>query len=126
MNIFNIIYESTITFIQEAMLLLTYKIDSILNINDITLTIFLSLFIISYSVFYLVTRIATVFNPIAFAFSLSLIISLFFSTPETGLYELALDKAALQSGLVIVPFLFLFSFGMLIKNNYYKRLFGRE
>ena len=103
MDIFNKLYENYLAIINSIMDTVTYGVYNILNINDLRLTIFISLFIVLYTFSFIVSKIS--FKNIRVGY-FSFLMILFFSPSSSTLFVLDLDKA-IQSASFVLSLVFI-------------------
>jgi len=116
------IIETLSTFTGNLTQVIAEKVYALTNIDDISIITFISVFLISYFVFFITTKFAPVFSEI----KASILVSIFFSfiIKDTG--NILKDIENINSyGIGIFALISIFTFFMIMDNAYYEGLFGR-
>ena len=119
------IIETLSTFTGNLTQVIAEKVYTLTNIDDISIITFISVFLISYFVFYIITKIAPVFSEIKASLVTSTILTIILSLnfKSNSISENILDIN--NYGFIIFIILFIFSILMIMQNSYYEGLFGR-
>jgi len=119
------IIETLSTFTGNLTQVIAEKVYALTNIDDISTITFISVFLISYFVFFITTKFAPVFSEIKASLVTSTILTIILSLnfKSNSISENILDIN--NYGFIIFIILFIFSILMIMQNSYYEGLFGR-